>query len=354
MHERSAGRRSMPRVGQHGQYAECVGNGTFVTLLTGERYAAPAACLPAQLRAVNSTCPLLLVYNDADPSLPLPLLEEAYGREWLMPLSHLKVRHERHGRARLIGGAPGRRLFAGAEAHNTYLKIWLWALSLPGRAVFLDIDILLLRNVDGLLEIMGNVSKDAKDFGAITCKSKFGERYFNSGIMVFTPSMHVLDRLLEYVRFASGPWYGHLPHASEPWVDKCSPRDDPYASKRMFPNSSNALSECRARYGPGRTPGKMVKACESKYTDQSIFNMVFTSHVSLPRGYNMASASHDVQTHYIQHFVGEPKPWSNSAFTGRGSEPARRLTTRLWRQRCARTFVDHGKLPVNHTWATGP
>ena len=53
--------------GTSGLIETCAGSGaTFVTLLTGSRYAAPAACLPVQLRAVNSICRVLLVYNDAD------------------------------------------------------------------------------------------------------------------------------------------------------------------------------------------------------------------------------------------------------------------------------------------------
>ena len=36
---------------------------TFVTLLAGKRYATAAACLPRQLRQVQSACPILLVYS---------------------------------------------------------------------------------------------------------------------------------------------------------------------------------------------------------------------------------------------------------------------------------------------------
>ena len=51
-------------------------NGTFVTMVSGARYAAAAACIPHQLAFVNSQCPLLLIYDeDADTSLQLPALE---------------------------------------------------------------------------------------------------------------------------------------------------------------------------------------------------------------------------------------------------------------------------------------
>ena len=41
-------------------------NGTFVTVLSNQRYAAPAMCLRRQLQIVGSECPFLLIYNDAD------------------------------------------------------------------------------------------------------------------------------------------------------------------------------------------------------------------------------------------------------------------------------------------------
>jgi lipopolysaccharide biosynthesis glycosyltransferase len=81
----------------------------------------------------------------------------------------------------------------------------------------------------------------------------------------------------------------------------------------------------------------MSTACESKYTDQSILNSVFHSHASLPRGFNMQIAGDfmDANSSAIFHFVGEPKPWSHNAMTGRGKEPARRNATARWQRQCA-------------------
>ena len=316
----------------------CV-NATFVTLLTGVRYAAAAACLPKQLRFVNSTCPLLLVYNDADSSLPLPMLRDAYGAHRMLPLRRLKARYNRTRHARHeappVSGA-GRRLFAtAAEAANTHQKLWLWALPIKGRAVFLDIDILLFRNIDALLEIAPTPQTDGRPgLGAVTCKSKYGERYFNSGVLVFTPSLRALEQLLMYQHFASGLWHGHVPHLGDAWPNICAPIDDPFRAVRMFPNSSRPLGECRNRHGPGRQPGMMSKACESKLTDQSIFNSVFTRHTAIPRSFNLAAGNVDEPTNRIMHFVGEPKPWSDNPFSGRSSEPLRRHATQEWRRRC--------------------
>ena len=95
---------------------------TFVTLLTGERYATAAACLPRQLRAVNtSVCSTLLCVYDDNVSLPLDALSLEYGAEQMIPLSRLKARYLARS---------GRRLFmSSTELQSTVHKIWLCAAS---------------------------------------------------------------------------------------------------------------------------------------------------------------------------------------------------------------------------------
>jgi hypothetical protein len=256
----------------------------------------------------------------------------------MLPLSLLKARYKwPPPRPRAQVPAAGRRLFSSSEAYNTHLKLWLWALPTTHRVVYLDIDILILRNIDALLDVVPPTLPDGSPgLGAVTCKSKYGERFFNSGILVLTPSLRTLERLLELGRFASAPWNGHIPRPADKWPDICAPRDDPVAAKRLFPNNaSHSLAACRQHYGPGHTPSKMIKACESKLTDQSILNTVFHSHASLPRGFNMQYGDLDANSSAIVHFVGEPKPWSLNAMTGRGKEPARRNATARWQRQCA-------------------
>ena len=306
----------------------------FVTLLANERYATPAICLHRRLRQLGSTCPLLLVYEDA-ATLPMTRLRSTFGSDHLHKLSNLRQRYREYDpRPNALTREPsngiwngGRRLFEGGEVGNTHLKLWLWALPVA-RAVFLDIDMFLVRNVDSLLR----VPVHGNSVAAVTCKSKNGDRYFNSGMLVFSPSLHVLRKLLETARWTNEPWHGHVPHTSEKWPDLCSPPDNPRKAWELFPNSSNPLRDCRGKYGPGRQPGMISKACESKYTDQSIFNQVFTSHAVVPGGFN-DYRYFNVNGSHIVHFVGEPKPWSTS-FKGRGAEPARHKVALLWQKAC--------------------
>lgn len=344
--------------------AAACANTTYVTLLTGQRYADAAMCLPYQLQHVQAKCPILLVYNDADTTLPLPLLKRSYSGH-LLPLSRLKARFAKRqaalndgSNATAVGAAAaattaaaasseadgGRRLFAASEMINTHLKLWLWALPVQ-RAVFLDIDILVLRNVDELLQMR----LPPGDVGAVTCKSKYGERFFNSGLLVFSPSLRKLDQLLEAERFATYPWNGHVPHHDEKWPNICAPRHDPYSAKRLFPNSSNPLRVCRSTYGPGRQPSQMIKACESKLTDQSVFNQVYHSHQLVPSSFNDGNRFR-LESSHIVHFVGEPKPWDAGAFRSRGADAGRANATHAWRQLCAASpaRLQNGVAPLHH------
>jgi hypothetical protein len=157
-------------------------------------------------------------------------------------------------------------------------------------------------------------------------------------ILVFKPSLKKLKRLLEAERYATSPWFGHFPFDVPPdrasWVNICAPRNDPGAARRLFPNASNALRDCRIEHGGASIVwSSMIKACESKLTDQSIFNHVFLKHAALPSGYNDADGFHLDHSHIV-HFVGTPKPW-DLVNTHRGSGAKRLNATRLWRHRCA-------------------
>ena len=345
-------------------------NVAFVTLLTGAKYAAPAACLPRQLRQVGSTCPIILVYDDDDASLPLPMLHEAFNAssgDRMMPLSTLKARYanafNNHG---LSGPAAspsdvivGRRLYTSVEKSNLLLKLWLWALPMQ-RAVFLDIDVVLVRNVDSLLAAQGTLA-------AVFCEQQLSGIFYNTGVMVFTPSLSKLHELLEVARHIASPWRGFYPWPGERYAEICSPRNEPHAYRRLFPNTSNPFGACRKVHA-GRQPLFIQKACESKHTDQSAINHIFgASPSSLPSLPILASPSSGLnaagggvrrllpifndnpwtglnnETH-IFHFSGEPKPWAAAALSSlarrmRGLADSRFKAVALWRRRC---WVQHG------------
>jgi hypothetical protein len=142
-----------------------------------------------------------------------------------------------------------------------------WALPVTGRVVFLDVDLLIMRNIDALLnaipEPLGrsrwNVVDGSPGVAAVTCKSRWGARFFNSGVMVFTPSLTALRALLELTRFATGPWYGSVPHAGERWPDVCSPREEPWAYKRILRTPRSASAAVMSRTAVATLPIRSVR-----------------------------------------------------------------------------------------------
>ena len=354
---------TLPPLGS--QSADICVNASYVTLLTGARYAAAAACLPAQLRYVHAVCPIILVYDDNDVTLPLQLLEAAFGRTRLVPLSKLKGRYAQYGQGQQTAVPAGRRLFSSREVENTHQKLWLWALPVK-KAVFIDIDTLLLGNVDSLLQVTPPSFKARKrddhqlpSIGAVSCYGAIRkDAFFNTGVFVFTPSLEVLSHLLRVARFAAYPFRGHMPLGGSTWADLCSPADKPLAFLKMFPNASSAkaaFAACRARHSqPGEIMGFINKACETTFTDQSILNHVFGfRRARLPTSYNDYNRFQTGSARII-HFVGEPKPWD----LGKAKGQKRRLvggrlnSSRLWLQRCSWTNVATG-VARRRTYTTG-
>lgn len=145
-------------------------------------------------------------------------------------------------------------------------------------------------------------------------------------------------------RFVQHPWYGHVPKVTERWVDICSPADDPTAAERMpdlqKPDKSK-LNQCREKYGPvpGQTPHKISKACENKYTDQSILNYVYSAHHLLNDSFN-DNRYFDIHKSHIIHFVGETKPWVQGRDHHHTSQ-GRANATRIWQRHCSAHSTGH-------------
>lgn len=186
------------------------------------------------------------------------------------------------------------------------IKLWLFALppSRFRRVAFLDLDLLITRNID---ELLARSDATLAAVPAPNCKPH-GLPVFNSGVLVFSPSLRTLRSLLIRLRFSMAPWHGALPASEErrqnttpgasswpSWVDMCAPVSvlfggDLSASAsggcllpnclraaRLFPNSSQPFSACRRRFGGLLAPTRRKRAfadavCEPKMTDQSILN----------------------------------------------------------------------------------
>ena len=276
----------------------CPPNSTFVTLLAGRSYLQSALCLPHQLRELGSACPIALVYDDTDSGeyVGVDVLAAAYGgASQLYPLSALRARHAAW-RDRTYAGAPAEQMSGPTQGHGApathgarpaaapwrpNLKLWAWALPGFASAVFLDTDVLLLRNVDHLLSLSLELTP-RRQLAAATCKSRFGDRFFNTGVFAFRPSMPSLERLLRMHRYVLWPFKGRVPANAHGNALKDVTRPPPAGIHACAPvgggGNESLIDACLARYGVRVPRYPVSKACESSYTDQSVINAVFGEH----------------------------------------------------------------------------
>ena len=288
------------------------------------------------MHRVNTRCPLVLVV--ADP-LPAPLLKElvdAYEEANVHKLSALQARLDARpgaaagpGRALradpqapaysseggwpalpapahsfrrravdgAVDGAPGRGLREGKAltstrqlarpagwARRTHQKLLLWALPGYRTAAFLDVDLLVTRNIDALLHVAG--------FAAVSALP-YQTAQFNSGVFVFAPDLDEAAALLDLSRRAVF----------------------------RLPKGGAAPSSANAADGAASDGGGWVKIAPAgerfALSDQSILNHHFRGKWHrLPYGYN---AGVKMITHgakmwarvdkAVVHYVGRPKPW---------------------------------------------
>ena len=186
--------------------------GSFVSLLTTDAYVEAALCLHTQLRLLKSTCPLVLVYDDAYLSAAaLSRLQQSFAANHLLPLSSLIERSAAQiARARQTVCTSRKCAKGGRLTNNSYRasggllevhsvkKIWLWAL--PSTrfpiACYLDLDVLITSNLDALIE--GPTSFELAAVQAVGCSS--GLNVFNAALLVFRPSLSRLESLLRRER----------------------------------------------------------------------------------------------------------------------------------------------------------
>ena len=160
-------------------------------------------CLHSQLQWLGSVCPLTVVYDDSGRGRPAPealaVLKERLGEKHLMSSSWLLAQGNytqfaaAKGRQSLPDLAPGRRLFADAWFYlqgPMMIKLHLFGMpqTLYSRLVFLDLDLLIVRNIDHLLTMP--MSHDLAAVGTTGCPL-FSWPVFNGGVLVIKPSLEV-------------------------------------------------------------------------------------------------------------------------------------------------------------------
>jgi len=290
----------------------CAPSAAFVTLVANETYVPGALCLRSSLLRVGSRCPLILVVADPLPEAAMAQLSAAFGERHIRRLSKLRERLDNY----MI--PPGRRLLerstlrstrqltrSGGWARRTHQKLLLFALDGYRRSAFLDIDMLVARNVDALL--------DLEPFAAVAALP-YATKSFNSGVFVFEPSLKdaaALDDLSRRATFAS-------------------------PTRTALPAAQGA-------------PIRIKGAGEHIHlSDQSVLNHYFKGRWrQLPYGYNVGvkvrAANRKLWARIevaVVHYVHRPKPWESTLADP--SSPMSKLAlrigieplTRAWRFHC--------------------
>ena len=345
----------------------CAPNSAFVTLIANETYVSGALCLKKSMARVRSACPMILVVADPLPADAMAALEAEYKASHIQRLSELRLaldQYEQRQLARMVkedeqrradgmrrlqqqhqqqpaaaparltggkgkgkgrgagaGGSVGDELRntrqlhrAGGWARRTHQKLLLFALRGYQRLAFLDIDMLVTRNIDALLE----PALVPGPFAAVAALP-YSTSSFNSGVFVFEPSMAtaaVLDDLSHRATFR------------------------PVRATTTGASAGMAPSSGQIRI---RAAGERFQL-----TDQSILNHHFQRRWhSLPFGYNLGVKVRQVVPKLwgkvepaIIHYVHRPKPWEETLADPDSamSRLVRRLgiepLTRAWRYRC--------------------
>ena len=325
----------------------CLGRSAFVSIVSGEKAIDQVECLHRQLNRWQQTCPLLVFHNDHDEGNRLPAravqrLQAVLGKRHVRPSSWLLARanitvqsvsptsRPSTGSVTQAPGTPlvGRRLLQRAGSYlvwGTITKVCMFLLHYE-RLVFLDLDLVLLQPLDALLALpMPKTTFLASTGVGPACGQVVPWEPFNGGLVVFRPSRRMFERLM--LRLCL--WFSQPKHESQAIYEA------------VFGSSCATWS---AGVPLPRIHGfqkRLIKVCEKRLTDQSLFNWEFRGkYVALPYSYNAQPTRWkrpppvNASALAVLHFIGDPKPWTQDGVSEK-QHPWHASASRLWAEACA-------------------
>lgn len=166
----------------------------YVTLVTNPDYAIGALALARSLRLTGTEADIVVMHTGGVPAealAPVAALGARLLRVDLLPTS--EAFNERHAHARLHEAAPftkGEKPAFHTPLDN-FAKLRLWQLTEYDKAVFVDADAIVLKNIDRLFaypefSAAPNVYESLADFHRL-----------NSGVFVAAPSEQIFAAMLE-------------------------------------------------------------------------------------------------------------------------------------------------------------
>ena len=289
----------------------------------------------------------MLAADDQMSSASISTLRRAYGSDLLLI-------------SELAQPPAGRRLYT--DIRQTVRKFWLWKLDSAKYPLlfYIDLDVLIAQNVDDVFRFEFTTQAAATPCGNASSNVMSIRRAagFNAGILLLRPNAKLFDVFLQRSRFVNFPWNGFVPKPKEvvwplvdgrrqQWYDVCAPQEvvkDANETRLaehihslglpMKRNSSEwPLRQCRLVLNASII-GRMEKICAPKVGDQALHNHVLgRSWTRMPINLNvdarlLKGSSLPVDARLV-HFLGEPKPWSES------SRHSKNVAVRTYRATCS-------------------
>lgn len=153
------------------------GQHAFVTMVTSDSYVAGALVLAHSLREAGTTYPIECIVTSNVSQESIGIMRKTFSGV------HVVEKLDSASTENL-------RLLGRPELGSTVTKIQLWTLEHLEKAVYLDADMLVLRNIDDLFE--REEFSASPDIGWPDC--------FNSGLFVFRPSRATFSNLLQHLQ----------------------------------------------------------------------------------------------------------------------------------------------------------
>lgn len=158
----------------------------YVTMVTSDGYVAGALVLAHSLKETATPHPIECIVTSNISHESVAIMRKTFSRV------HVVEKLD-------SGSVENLRLLGRPELGCTVTKIQLWTLEHLEKAVYLDADMLVLKNIDDLFE--REELSASPDIGWPDC--------FNSGLFVFKPSRTTFNKLLNHLQ-AHGTFDGTL------------------------------------------------------------------------------------------------------------------------------------------------
>lgn len=148
-------------------------NEAFVTMVTSDAYVVGALVLAYSLRRTGTSRKLICMATSQLAADSIATLREVYDVRFVTPIDS--------------GDGRNLRLLGRPELGPTFTKIQVWTLSDLDKVVFLDADMLILKNIDDLFT--------REEFSA--CPDVGWPDCFNSGLFVCIPNIDTYNGIWE-------------------------------------------------------------------------------------------------------------------------------------------------------------